>query len=140
MGNDFQDWRIPANDEVILAIADGIKSVDTVHPMTIQLNYNVSESQDYRSWIPRINTNGVTPIIPDVRGKTYVAYNKPTVMPVLFLEENYRGRGQRRGNPERPLYRVINRDTGSLDRRRFGRTFVRKLLDRQVRPCVATST
>ena len=58
----------PANDALILAIADGIRSADTVHPMTIQLNYTVSESQDDPNWIPRININGVYMYLPDLCG------------------------------------------------------------------------
>jgi hypothetical protein len=46
LGNDFQNWATATNDSVILAIADGIKSVDTNHLMTIELNYLVSESLD----------------------------------------------------------------------------------------------
>ena len=88
MGNDFQNWRQPQADGYILSIADGIKSVDTVHPMTIELDYFVSESQDDTNWIPRINTNGVYTYYPTY-AETLVAYNKPTIMPVLFLEENY---------------------------------------------------
>jgi Protein of unknown function (DUF4038)/Putative collagen-binding domain of a collagenase len=87
-GNDFQQWRIPQNDAVILAIADGVRSVDTNHLITIQLDYFVSESQDDPNWIPRINTNGVYTYYPTY-AETWVAYNKPTIMPVLFLEENY---------------------------------------------------
>ena len=48
----------------------------------------MSESQDDPNWIPRINTNGVYTYFPTY-AETYIAYNKPTVMPVLFLEENY---------------------------------------------------
>ena len=48
----------------------------------------MSESQDDPNWIPRINTNGVYTYYPTY-AETYVAYNKPAVMPVLFLEENY---------------------------------------------------
>src|SRR5207248_461771 len=58
-GNDFQQWRIPLNDAVILAIADGLRSTDSNHLITIELDYPVSESQDDPNWIPRINTNGV---------------------------------------------------------------------------------
>ena len=68
MGNDFQNWREPQADGYILSIADGIKSVDTVHPMTIELDYFVSESQDETNWIPRINTNGVYTVLPDLCG------------------------------------------------------------------------
>ena len=87
-GNDFQLWRTPLNDAVILAIADGLRSTDSNHLITIQLDYLVSESQDDPNWIPRINTNGVYTYYPTY-AETLVAYNKPTIMPVLFLEENY---------------------------------------------------
>ena len=88
LGNDFQNWATGQNDAVILAIADGIKSVDTNHLMTIQLNYYVSESQDDPNWIPRITANGVYTCYPTY-DETLVAYNKRHVMPVLFLEEHY---------------------------------------------------
>ena len=56
--------------------------------MTIQLNYLVSCSQDDPNWIPRINMNGAYTYYPTY-DETFVAYNRPTVMPVLFLEEHY---------------------------------------------------
>ena len=87
-GNDFQQWRTQQNDAVILAIADGLRSTDSNHLITIQLDYLVSESQDDPNWISRINTNGVYTYYPTY-AETLVAYNKPTIMPVLFLEENY---------------------------------------------------
>src|SRR5215510_7048783 len=87
-GNDFQTWRTAQNDAVILAIADGVRSTDPNHLITIQLDFPVSESQDDTNWISRINTNGVYTYFPTY-AECYVAYNKPTIMPVLFLEENY---------------------------------------------------
>jgi hypothetical protein len=87
-GNDFQQWRIQQNDAVILAIADGLRSTDSNHLITIELDFPVSESQDDTNWIPRINTNGAYTYYPTY-AETLVAYNKPTIMPVLFLEENY---------------------------------------------------
>ena len=87
MGNDFQNWGNPANDAVILAVADGINSVDT-NLMTIELNYNVSESQDDPNWISRITVNGVYTYYPTYN-ETLVAFNKPNIMPILFLEEHY---------------------------------------------------
>ena len=73
---------------MILAIADGIKSVDTNHLMTIELNSTVSESQDDPNWISRITANGVYTYYPTYH-ETLVAYNNPNIMPVLFLEEHY---------------------------------------------------
>ena len=88
MGNDFQNWANPANDAVILAIADGIKSVDSNHLMTIQLNTYKSESQDDPNWISRITVNGVYTYYPTY-DETLLAYNKTNLMPVLFLEASY---------------------------------------------------
>jgi hypothetical protein len=88
LGNDFQNWATQQNDAVILAIADGIKSVDTNHLMTIQLNSSVSQSQDDPNWISRITANGVYTYYPTY-DETLVAYNKPNIMPVLFLEAHY---------------------------------------------------
>jgi Protein of unknown function (DUF4038)/Putative collagen-binding domain of a collagenase len=88
LGNDFQNWATQQNDAVILAIADGIKSVDTNHLITVELNSSVSESQDDPNWIPRITANGVYTYYPTY-DETLVAYNKPNIMPVLFLEAHY---------------------------------------------------
>ena len=90
LGNDFQNWRNPQNEAPILAIVDGIRSADLNHLITIQLDFPASESQDDTNFIPRINTNGVYSYYPTY-AECYVAYNKPTIMPVLFLEENYEG-------------------------------------------------
>jgi Protein of unknown function (DUF4038)/Concanavalin A-like lectin/glucanases superfamily/Putative collagen-binding domain of a collagenase len=87
MGNDFQNWGIAANDAVILAIADGIRSVNN-KLMTVELDYCVSESQNDPNWISRITVNGAYTYYPTY-DETLVAYNKPSVMPVLFLEASY---------------------------------------------------
>jgi hypothetical protein len=76
------------NDAVILAIADGIKSVAANHLITIELNSMVLESQDDPNWISRITVNGVYSYYPTY-DETLMAYNKPNIMPVLFLEEHY---------------------------------------------------
>ena len=124
MGNDFQNWGNPANDAVILAIADGIKSVDT-NLMTIELNYSVSESQDDPNWISRITVNGVYTYYPTY-DETLVAYNKPNIMPVLFLEEHYEFEERRRGVGDAEC----SAPSGILvaDRRRIGRAHVRQRL------------
>jgi hypothetical protein len=88
LGNDFQNWAMQENDAVILAIADGIKSVDANHLITIELNSMASESQDDPNWISRITVNGVYSYYPTYH-ETLMAYNKPNIMPVLFLEEHY---------------------------------------------------
>jgi Protein of unknown function (DUF4038)/Putative collagen-binding domain of a collagenase/Fibronectin type III domain len=87
MGNDFQYWATATNDSMILAIADGIKSVDTNHLLTVQLNYSISQSMDDTNWAKRITVNGVYTYYP-IYDETIKAYNK-TNLPVLFLEANY---------------------------------------------------
>ena len=88
LGNDFQGWRRQYQDDVVLAIVDGISNNDPNHLITVQLDFPVSESQDDVNWIPRITANGVYTYYPTY-AETLVAYNKPTVIPVLFLEANY---------------------------------------------------
>ena len=89
---------------------DGIRSTDPNHLITIQLDYPVSESQDDTNFIPRINTNGVYTYYPTY-AETYVAYNKPTVMPVLFLEENYEDENNA-GEPGTPFVTASSRVPG----------------------------
>ena len=58
--------------------------------------------------------------------KTYVACNKATMMPVLFLEGHYEdesGHGGNTGTPNTLRHQRIL----VTDRRRFGRTFVREV-------------
>jgi hypothetical protein len=88
LGNDFTLWRTPENDAVILAIADGIRSTDTNHIITVQISGDLGTSQDDPNWISRINVNGIYTYYPTY-AETLVGYNKPTVMPCLFLEAHY---------------------------------------------------
>ena len=57
-GNDFQDWSNPNDDAVVTAVALGIKSVDTNHLQTVELNYTLSSSLDDTNWAPIIGLNG----------------------------------------------------------------------------------
>ena len=97
LGNDFQQWRTPQNDAVILAIADGMQKCRSESFNHSPTRLSVSESQDDPNWIPRINTNGVYTYYPTY-AETLVAYNKPTMMPVLFLGGTLRGREQLTAN------------------------------------------
>ena len=45
-GNDFQDWKNPSSDALVLAVAKGIRSTDHRHIHTVELNYTVSSSLD----------------------------------------------------------------------------------------------
>jgi hypothetical protein len=47
-GNDFQTWRNPGDDAVVLAVAKGVKGADPNHIHTTELNYLTSGSLDAR--------------------------------------------------------------------------------------------
>ena len=49
-GNDFQTWTNSSDDAVVQAVANGIKSVDSNHLQTVELNYDTSGSLDDPKW------------------------------------------------------------------------------------------
>ena len=49
-GNDFQTWRQPADDALVLAVANGIRSADPHALQTVELNYLTSASVDDPRW------------------------------------------------------------------------------------------
>jgi hypothetical protein len=49
-GNDFQSWQSSTDDALVLAVARGIRSVDSAHLQTIELNYYESGSLDDARW------------------------------------------------------------------------------------------
>ena len=102
-GNDFQLWATAANDAVILNIAQGVKSADTVHPITIELNYDVSQSMDDKNWWPIISVNGVYTGFPTFY-ETLNAWNLTNAKPAILLEAHYEfetvgGEGNETGTP-----------------------------------------
>jgi hypothetical protein len=103
LGNDFQSWATPTNESVILQIAQGIESADTNHPITIELDYSVSESLDDPNWWPILTVNGVYTYYPTY-AESYVAYNKSNFLPDLLLEGHYEyqslGGGAEPGTPK----------------------------------------
>jgi Protein of unknown function (DUF4038) len=66
-GNDFQGWRDPSNNAVVLAVAKGIKSVDPDHIHTVQLNYPVSSSLDNARWLGLIGLDAAYTYAPPTR-------------------------------------------------------------------------
>ena len=49
-GNDFQNWRSPSDDALVLAVAKGIRSADHTHLQTVELDYPTSGSLDDERW------------------------------------------------------------------------------------------
>lgn len=87
-GNDFQTWKIPADDAVITSVARGIRDEDPNHLQTIELNYQASCSLDDPNWAPVVGLN---------LAYTYYAtyaevlhcYNQSSKIPVFMGEANY---------------------------------------------------
>jgi hypothetical protein len=87
-GNDFNTWKTPADDAVVLAVAKGIKSVDPGHLQTIELNVPHSSSLDDPAWIPIISLNSTYTYAP-----TYIqmlhSYNQKPIAPTYLVEGHY---------------------------------------------------
>jgi hypothetical protein len=86
-GNDFQSWNNTTNDAVIQAVGQGIKSADTNHIHTVELNYYRSGSQDDPSWVPLIGLDAAYTYYPTF-DQVLKEYNRAT-MPVFMAEANY---------------------------------------------------
>jgi hypothetical protein len=87
-GNDFQTWKDPQHDAVVLAVARGIKDRDSRHLHTIELNYTVSGSLDDARWAPVIDLNGSYTYFPTY-AQVLKDYNRPNAKPVVMIESNY---------------------------------------------------
>lgn len=102
MGNDFQNWQTATNDAVILAIAEGIRSADTNHPMTCELNYWVSDSLTDPNWASEISVDGIYTYYMTY-AESLAAYNRANHLPCLFLEGNYEFENNSGRQPPAPL-------------------------------------
>jgi Protein of unknown function (DUF4038) len=87
-GNDFQSWRNPEDDALVIALALGIRSADKRHIHTVELDYQTSSSLNDKRWASVISLNAAYTYFP-----TYVevlhAYNQSNSMPVFMVEANY---------------------------------------------------
>jgi hypothetical protein len=87
-GNDFQTWKDPKNDEVVLAVARGIKDKDSRHLHTIELDYHVSGSLDDARWAPLIDLSACYTYYPPY-AEVIREYNRAKQMPVFMVESDY---------------------------------------------------
>jgi len=87
-GNDYQNWRDPANDEAVTAVALGIKDKDTRHLHTIELDYEVSGSLDDPKWVPLINLCASYTYYPTY-AQVLKDYNRSNFVPVCLIESDY---------------------------------------------------
>ena len=87
-GNDFQSWSDSTDDPLVQAVALGIKSADTNHPHTVELNYYTSGSLDDASWAPLIELDAAYTYFPTY-AQVLTEYNRSDFKPVFMIEGFY---------------------------------------------------
>jgi hypothetical protein len=89
-GNDFQSWRDPEDDALVLAVARGIRSVDHTHIHTVELEYKVSSSLDDARWRGIIGLDAAYTYAPTY-AEVLKEYRRRDHLPVFMVEANYEG-------------------------------------------------
>jgi hypothetical protein len=87
-GNDFQTWKKPDHDAVVLAVAKGIKDKDPRHLHTVELNYEVSGSRDDPRWASVIDVSAAYTYFPTY-AEVLKEYNRRPAQPVVMIESDY---------------------------------------------------
>ena len=87
-GNDFQSWQNATDDALVQAVARGIRSADTNHIHTVELNYLTSGSLDDPSWRPLIELDAAYTYFPTY-AQVLTEYNRPDFKPVFMVEGLY---------------------------------------------------
>lgn len=87
-GNDFNSWRVAADDALAEAVAKGIKSVAPEQLQTVELNVFTSSSLDDPTWIPLIGLNSTYTYSPTYMQMLH-SYNQKPVTPAYLVEAHY---------------------------------------------------
>ena len=87
-GNDFQSWQKATDDALVQAVARGIRSLDSNHIHTVELNYLTSGSLEDQSWAPLIELNAAYTYFPTY-AQVLTEYNRSNFKPVFMLEAHY---------------------------------------------------
>ena len=97
-GNDFQSWADAADDEVVLAVAQGIAAADPAHMQTVELNLSTSGSLDDPRWRPLISLDAAYTYYPTY-AQVLKEYNRSHFLPVFMAEAGYELEGNPEGDP-----------------------------------------
>ena len=89
-GNDFQTWRTPSDDALVLAVARGIKATDPNHLQTAELNFLDSGSLDDTNWKGLISLDAAYTYFPTY-ARVLKEYRREDFLPVFMVEANYEG-------------------------------------------------
>jgi len=87
-GNDYNTWKDPKDDAVVLAVAKGIQSKDSVHIHTVEANVFTSSSLDDQNWAPLISLNSTYTYSPTYMQMLH-SYNQKPVIPNYLVEAHY---------------------------------------------------
>ncbi len=87
-GTDFQTWRTDADNEVVKALAEGIRENDTRHLLTLQLDYFVGSSLDDSLWADLVTLNAAYTYYP-AYAEVLKDYNRNPAAPVFLIESDY---------------------------------------------------
>jgi len=87
-GNDFQSWKSDADDADVLAVAEGIRSVDRTHLQTVELNYPASGSLDDERWRPLVGLDAAYTYYPTY-AQVLKEYDRRPPLPVFMAEAGY---------------------------------------------------
>jgi hypothetical protein len=87
-GNDFNNWTIPPDDDLVQAVAKGIRSAAPTELQTVELHVRTSSSFDDPRWVPLSDLNSTYTYSP-----TYIqilhSYNQKPVAPDYLVEAHY---------------------------------------------------
>ena len=87
-GNDFNLWTVPSDDDLVQAVAKGIRSAAPSQLQTVELHVRTSSSFDDPRWIPLSDLNSTY-----TYSATYIqilhSYNQKPVAPDYLVEAHY---------------------------------------------------
>jgi len=87
-GNDFQSWKDATDTALVQAVARGIRTADSNHIHTVELNFFTSGSLEDQSWAPLIELNAAYSYFPTY-AQVLTEYNRSNFKPVFMVEANY---------------------------------------------------
>ena len=87
-GNDFHTWKNRSDDALVLAVAKGIRSVDSAHIQTVELDPRPTSSRDDPRWRSVIELDAAYSYVATY-GVVLRAYNRKPPMPVYMAEASY---------------------------------------------------
>jgi hypothetical protein len=87
-GNDFDNWTIPPDDDLVQEVAKAIRAAAPNQLQTVELHVRTSSSEDDPRWAMLIDLNGTYTYSPTYMQMLH-SYNQRPVMPDYMQEAHY---------------------------------------------------